>query len=207
MLEEGIPDKRKYCTPLEALIWILYDKEPGDPTITSLLEDPIGLTKYSWRNSSVSNNYKSDRWKNFDEARDRVNSPELINLFIFDYLTFDMHRDSIHPQNIYTTYKIRRGVCRHAAALSTDFLVHNGYNGKNLTVLYALNKGHSVSTIDTKDGIYIIVDFRGRYLPITGPFKTYNDAAQYIAKSFGWGEIWKIFVENNYQLQSRNNDL
>ena len=66
MLEEGIPDKRKYCTPLEALIWILYDKEPDDPTITSLLEDPIGLTKYSWRNSSISNNYKSDRWKNFD---------------------------------------------------------------------------------------------------------------------------------------------
>lgn len=43
MLEEGIPEKRKFCTPLEALLWIAYDKEFDKPSNNPLESFSLGL--------------------------------------------------------------------------------------------------------------------------------------------------------------------
>jgi len=37
MMFEGIPEKRKYCTPLQTLNWFYLDNEPD---ITNPLENP-----------------------------------------------------------------------------------------------------------------------------------------------------------------------
>lgn len=205
MLNEGIPNKRKYCTPLEELTWIAYDKEFDDfnPLRNYSLES---LTNEAWKNTTESNNFNSERWS-YEKAKDRVNSPTLMNWFINHYLTFDMKRDNVHPQGPHVTYEVRRGVCRHAAYISTDFLSHNGYDAKNITVLYAPNTGHGVSSVRQDDKIWVVVDFRGDKRPIEGPFKTYNDAIQYIADSYKWKSIYQTFVENNLELMGRNNDF
>ena len=203
MLKEGIQAKRKFCTPLQAWLWVAYDRPDYNPlrsySLNSLLED-------AWLGTTTSYSFKSDRWT-YAEAKDRVNSPEIVNWFIFHYLTFDMARDSVHPQNDEITYIVRRGVCRHAAYLATAFLKHNGYEAKDVTFSQARDQGHSVSAVKLDDGIWVVVDFRGRYLPMRGPFKSYMDVAHYIADSFGWKTTFRIFIEDNYEIMVRNNDL
>ena len=53
MLKEGIEDKRKYCAPLEALLWIVYDR---GLTSCEVLEryELRNLLQTAWRNTSVS---------------------------------------------------------------------------------------------------------------------------------------------------------
>jgi hypothetical protein len=203
MLDEGIPDKRKFCAPLQAWLWIAIDGKDFDPLENYSLEN---LLTAAWLNTSTSNSFNSDRWS-YAEAEDRVNSPELVNWFVFHYLTFDMARDSVHPQDDVVTYQVRRGVCRHAAYLATTFLTHNGYEAKDVTFIWTRNQGHSVSAVKLSDGIWIVVDFRGKYLPMQGPFKSYMDVAYYIRDSFGWTTTYAIFVEDNYEIMQRNSDL
>ncbi|MCJ7505488.1 transglutaminase-like domain-containing protein [Candidatus Bathyarchaeota archaeon] len=209
ILNEGIPSRRKLCAPLQAWLWVAYDVKVYDH-----LRDYNPLKSYSlgsllnqaWRRSTTSNGYNSTRWS-YEEARERVNSPELVNWFIFDYLVFDMARDNVHPQGPKKTYETRRGVCRHAAYVATEFLTYNGYEAKDVTYLWADGQGHSVSAVKLDDGIWLAVDFRGRNLPMKGPFKTYIDVAYYIANSYGWTTMYRIFVEDNYQIMERNSDL
>ena len=40
-----------------------------------------------------------------------------------------------------------------------------------------------------------------------GPFKTYIDAAEYIAESYGWNTLYRIYVEDNHEIMERNRDL
>ena len=74
MLNEGIKDKRKYCSPLEALTWEAYDNKNLDDLLRQFSLEK--LIKDAWTNTSESGNYESERWKNFDEVADRLNFPE-----------------------------------------------------------------------------------------------------------------------------------
>jgi len=205
MLKEGIPEKRKFCTPLQAWLWVAYDIPDYNPltgySLDSLLYD-------AWLGTTTSNRFNSSRWT-YAEAKDRVNSPEIVNWFIFQYLTFDMARGSVHPQNDEITYKVRRGVCRHAAYLATEFLTHNGYEAKDVTFSPARNQGHTVGAVKLGDGIWVVVDFRctACYLPMQGPFGSYMDVAHYVADSLGYKTTFFIGIEDNYEIMERNNDL
>jgi len=117
MLNEGIKDKRKYCSPLEALLWIAYDREFND---AGLIDDDNfsfkkfsidKLTKEGWLYTTESNGpiyergkksgsdnhnakpistaCQSDRWKNLDEVADRLNSPTLITKYMIDNIAYD----------------------------------------------------------------------------------------------------------------------
>lgn len=210
MLAEGIPDKRKVDTPLQALLWH-YNYVDNDCDRSNPLEDRgfdvVRFVQYAWITSPISNNYQSEMWNSYDVARDRVNSPGLVNLFINDYLTYDMSRIHVHPQGPHLTYALRRGVCRHAAYIGTDFLTYNGYDAKDVTILSAPGKGHSVTAVKLDSKIQIVVDFTGRPRQIEGPFETYTDVEQFIARRNGYVSIFKVYVDNNYQIMERNNDL
>lgn len=205
MLDEGIPNKRKFCTPLQAWLWIEIDGKHFNPLDNYSLWN---LLAAAWLNTSTSNSFNSNRWS-YAEAKDRVNSPELVNWFINHYLTFDWPRDQVHPQGPRTTYEVRRGVCRHAAYLGWEFLTHNGYEAKSVTVLKAPGEGHGVTAAKLDDGIWIVVDFGvpGAALPLRGPFGSYDEVAQYVARELGFQKIAYIFVEDNYEFMQRNNDL
>jgi hypothetical protein len=201
MLKEGIPEKRKYCTPLEALLWILYDKEPDDPTLKNIISNPIELVEYAWRYSSESKNYASERWKNFDEVVDRLNSPGLVHTWVKSNLVYDysLLKKNYIPE---TTFKLKRGVCRHAATLTTEFLSRGGYDVKSLTVTWEIDEGHTVTILKNIDGFHIVMDFSRSYYPgeIKGPFKDYQDIAKYIVKN---RTITWMGVETNEELMRR----
>jgi len=40
-----------------------------------------------------------------------------------------------------------------------------------------------------------------------GPFQSFMDVAHYIAESSGWKTTYAIFIEDNYAIMERNNDL
>jgi len=88
MLTVGIKGERKYCTPLQALLWIAYDREfdKYNPLIDFLLKK---LIDDAWKNTTTSQNYTSDRWESFDEVVDRLNSPLLIQRFHTDNFAYD----------------------------------------------------------------------------------------------------------------------
>lgn len=82
ILNEGLKEKRKYCTPLEALLWIAYDRKLSE--CNPLISDTFtvsSLIKDAWTNTSESGNFSSKRWKDFDEVTDRLNSPQLIAIY------------------------------------------------------------------------------------------------------------------------------
>ncbi len=205
ILNEGIPNKRKYCTPLQAWLWVAYDREDYNPLRNYSLDSLLGN---AWLLSSVSKNFTSDKWSIYEDARDRVNSPALVNWFINNYVAYDSSKSNVHPQDARLTYKIGRGVCRHGAYIATDFLAYNGYDAKNVSVLWPSDQGHGVSTIKANDQILIVVNFgyTKRNPPVTGTFRTYDEVAIYISRQ-GPKQILKTFVEDNYQTMSRNNDL
>ncbi|MBM3254377.1 MAG: hypothetical protein FJZ16_09005, partial [Candidatus Omnitrophica bacterium] len=89
MFSEGIKEKRKFCTPIQALVWSLYDDEEeyldkkpwDDHRWPSQIRGHMKLVGYVWWRSTTSDNYQSNKW-NFNEAVDRLNSPILIALYL-----------------------------------------------------------------------------------------------------------------------------
>jgi hypothetical protein len=203
MLNEGIEGKRKFCAPLQAWLWVAYDRRDYNPLLDYSLDS---LLSDAWLGTTTSNHFNSNRWS-YGEARDRVNSPELVNWFISRYLTYDWSRNEFHPQDARITYELRRGVCRHTAYVGTDFLAYNGYQAMDLSTLWAPGVGHSVATVRLPGGIWIVVDFGHRSQPLTGPFKTYEDVAKYLTGREGYSTLLKFYVESNYECMERNNDV
>ena len=127
MKDEGIPDKRKYCSPLEALTWEAYDNKNLDDLLRqSSLEK---LIKDAWTNTSESGNYESERWKNFDEVVDRLNFPEGTYWFTENYFRY-----VLHDPNIWFTarefFDKKEGAGIDYATFITYCLLKNGYSNE-----------------------------------------------------------------------------
>lgn len=74
MKNAGIPDKRKYCSPFEALLWEAYDNKNLDDLLKQFSLER--LVKDAWIHTSKSGKYESERWKSFDEVVDRLSFPK-----------------------------------------------------------------------------------------------------------------------------------
>jgi hypothetical protein len=149
LLDEGIKGKRAYCSPLEALLWLLYDYEgecadrgqlvskeqsrfkfPYIPTgtpVTSPERDPhvTTLTRFSWYESSTSNRFQSDKWHHLYDVTDRLNSLDLVSLFPIEY---ELH-ERAQVQALETTFRNRTGDCDDMASFRNYCLQKNGYPG------------------------------------------------------------------------------
>lgn len=133
MLSEGIKGKRKYCTPLQALLWIAYDKdfEKYNPlrsySLARLLDD-------AWESTTTSRKYTSERWRNFDDVIDRLSSPHLVNSYIEDNFSYDYEgyktfkstgrRVTQTPQQ---TFSRKMGQSFDWAGFALYCLLQNGY--------------------------------------------------------------------------------
>jgi len=168
MLNIGIKDKRKYCTPLQVLSWVVYDEEPEK------LEDILKnytlekLIEYGWRQSSTSNNYKSERWENFDEVVDRLNSPKLVSLWLGDNTVWSMN-DISFTKSAKEFFLSKEGACMRHALFATYCLINWGYDAKGLDVVGYRTfpgtwvTGHTVCFYkNPTDGFYYTIDSRPR---------------------------------------------
>jgi hypothetical protein len=190
MLNEGIKEKRKYCTPLEALLWISYDGNLGKYKLSNDFSS-AELVKNAWRNTPTSKNYKSERWQDFDEVTTRLNSPILIATYMNDNIHYDNIKLGKGDASIQTpeeTFEIKKGICGDTCKFSFYLLSQNGYtydefdkhsNG-TAAVFEALGAsgfpdGHCVCLYKQNDKFYTIDAWETTV--IKGPFSTLRAVA------------------------------
>jgi len=182
ILSEGIMEKRKYCTPLQALEWYYVDREPDRD---NPLENPffINLKDFVtnvWRNSSISSNYKSDRWKNFDEVVDRLNSPDLVSIYTHDNIKY---RSESVNEYVPARVVFERGYddCDGFAIFQSHLLRANGYDAWVVGLSIETIKGHNVCGYKVGDKIRVL-DVYGEK---QGPFNSWEEVNNFYSEK-GW---------------------
>lgn len=191
ILNEGLKDKRKYCAPLEALLWLAYDKnfEKSNPldnfNLSSLIRD-------AWSYTNTSKNFLSKRWSDFNEVTDRLNSPQLIAIytqFNFRYSYTPGQRD--RAESAKQIFNDKKGACYDFALFAAYCLRKGGYSkAKTLTVYFKEMcdgfAGHEVNIyIDPKDNKLYSMDFSldGLGYDVYGPFTSLDAAANHICST------------------------
>lgn len=188
LLNEGLKTKRKYCTPLEALFWVAYDGNidklnhiPREGfSVSSFVQD-------AWMTSSTSNIFSSKRWKDFNEVADRLNSPQLIAIYMklnikYSYTTYE--KEGV--KSALEIFKDAKGACYDQALFASYLLRKNGYaKAWGTSVIFdklvdGFYVGHVGSIyIDPKDNRYYIMDFTD-YKIIFGPYTSLTEAAKQV---------------------------
>jgi len=194
MLNEGIRDKRKYCTPLEALLWIAYDNEfdgynpVSDYSLTKLIND-------AWTNTNTSKNFISDTWRDFDKVVDRLNSPKLVEIYMQNNYSYSYTKGEAEGvKSAEQIFKDKKGACYDHAVLAFYYLKKNGYD-KAQCLFVAFDRpaqgyflGHIVCVYqDPKDSLYYIVDNAGGSR-VHGPFDSIEKAAENACVRGSFGE-------------------
>jgi hypothetical protein len=191
MLNVGIKEKRKYCSPLEGLEWLAedmdFDNKYNNPMENYMLELFMGR---AWKRPV----HDIDSWS-FEEATDRVNSPELCAIFdktVMNFVSYGGEKYS--PREAFES-EGKEVNCADHARLNEYFLVKNGYekytsNSKKSNSCCVLEvvfdkfspegtNAHDVCLYTTNEGKIYYIDVRGA---IRGSFETAKDAAMNIAK-------------------------
>ena len=195
MLDEGIADKRAYCTPLQALLWIAYDREfeyGNNPLADYDLEK---LLDEAWVSSTTSDNYNSEEWQDFDAVVSRLNSPAIITKYGLDVIAYDDALFALWQQGIYPPAKTvqqvfeqKKGICNEQSRFCLYCLLQNGYaydnfdeSGYAATALWAYQQmkppiGHVTCLYQDGTEDYFIIDI-AQHRGIVGPFSSIEEAA------------------------------
>jgi hypothetical protein len=148
MLTVGLPEHRKYCSPLQALYWLYEDgyskvaeKITGNYDLNKLLGAAWYSDKYVSSHPELLGKQKH-RWGNFNTVVERLNSPELIDFYekkFFKYAFY--YSKTATPDLIFIK---REGNCDAYAAFTLLCLDKAGYKAWKLnpphhwTVAYQL---------------------------------------------------------------------
>ena len=163
-LKVGQPRFRRYCSPLQAVFWLL-EKEEYDPKESPLKYSLNTLLRKSWKFS------EQDRWRDYEIVTDRLNAPELIDYYELKQFKY---QDKGY-ESPYHLFKTNLGHCRDVTAFTVYCLQKGGYRAWHLRV--ASSSGyypdHTVTLFEL-DGKKFIMD-NGRPLKLgIVPFEQYN---------------------------------
>lgn len=177
MLGEGIPEKREYCTPLQALVWFyMGNVSDGFNPLQDLAFSLNSFVSYVWRYSSTSDYWRSEKWKDFSEVVDRLNSPGLLGMYMQANFMYD---GTVHDwRSPEVTFKMKRGHCGDQSGFATWALARNGYKAYTFWVKWGSGwfDQHTVTLFEDTDGSIYILENTGRYPGIHGPVRTIGDA-------------------------------
>jgi hypothetical protein len=145
-LNIGVPEKRSYCTPLQALLWVLEKEDDVNVlnhTLTQLLDK-------AWVFS------EANRWQDYEVVSDRLNAPELVNYYQrvrFVYISKKGKAMGGHgePKKIFVN---NSGNCDDTAAFAAYCLKKAGYENSVKNV--HPTSWHTVCVFKYKDTKYII---------------------------------------------------
>jgi len=188
MYEVGLPNTRKYCSPLQALFWLVEDGKIF--TAKKILENYS--LEYLLEEAWEFNDW--ERWNDFNRVVDRLNAPKL---FVFYMNADNRYKWDLmfgHLQNPEKTIKSRKGDCLAFAAAAHYSLSRAGVKGYFLSMDYFNTSGHSVYVQVINKELWTIDNTRG----IDGPFQSDKE----INKSFGYTNSISI-KENWVELTSR----
>jgi hypothetical protein len=236
MYKEGIPETRKFCTPLQALFWLSgkvqfskqnnplfdYDLESllnkawgvhgivlPEEDVKRILTEPVYVEDKKeiksvlsilsadlsvFRNKSYQDDVR-DKWSNFEEVTDRLNSPSLIfkyvkpNLYYPNTLRQPRGSRQTPPTSPEQTFKSKTGNCGRQALFVDYCLKKAGYDsvvikydcafgfcGPNREKLSYTNPTPYHWTVAYKEGGVIYELDAGRHY-MGGPYKTYSEVA------------------------------
>jgi hypothetical protein len=169
LLDEGIKEKRKYCTPLQALLWIAYDREFSqdnpmqDYTLKRLIDE-------AWVNTTTSMNFTSSRWLDFNDVTDRLNSPRLVSIYMVSNISFDFDEAHSLPHRFAPpteTFSRKKGICNEQSRFALYCLLNSGYSYDNFNLVtdgtcdlgidIDTLSGHDVCLVKEK-GIFYTID-------------------------------------------------
>lgn len=191
ILNEGLKAKRKYCTPLEALLWIAYDENLNEHN--PLIQDTFtvhSLIIDAWTNTTISQSFSSKSWSNFNEVIDRLNSPQLIAIYTKYNLSYSyIPHEKEGVKSVREIFKDKKGACYDYALFASYLLKKSGYDkawGTSVRfdkIVNGFYGGHVGNIyIDPKDNHCYSMDFGtygGGYV-VYGPFTSLEEAAKHI---------------------------
>lgn len=205
ILNEGIKDKRKYCSPLEALLWIAYEKEFDDVYNPLEKYSLSELLKEAWVMSAESN-YNSAKWKDFDTVVGRLSSPQLVGMYMVHNIEYDSEKcakaaktgSTVVLRTPQQTFEDKKGVCGDQSTFALYCLLQNGYNYDDFEnhkdgaacVLHVADAKWGISDWASAHAVCLYSDKGQLYYieggPIKGPFATVEEAAYYVISAQGY---------------------
>lgn len=154
LLKVGQPKFRRYCTPLQAIFWLLEEEETYVETFLkpNPLHYPLkDILIYAWHFS------ENSHWNDFQIVTDRLNSPELINYYEQANFKYISHGECLGSAR--RIFKSKKGCCSDYTAFSVYCLRKAGYNARAIKVVSPTGKAyHVVCEYEDKDGNEYIMD-------------------------------------------------
>jgi hypothetical protein len=198
MYHVGLPEVRKYCSPLQAVYWLIEDGKTDNINIHNY--DLINLLNNAWWSTLFEYNDTKGRWENFSDVTERLNSPILLDYYErrdFGYVRFEKVGYKLEyggpPPNV--IFEKKKGSCSYYTSFSAYCLHIAGYQGKAITVKYNHRTGdfHRVCEFVDKDGKFYIMDNSRKITAAgSGIFPKESFLNEYIFVSYGYHR-WKRF--------------
>jgi predicted transglutaminase-like cysteine proteinase len=128
LINEGRPEIRPYSSTLEAIFWILKQDDFRQDIFTYDLNKLLWIAWYT-------NDQEHDRWTDFDEVTDRLNSPRLLDWYEKKNFEYKSKRGS-NPTSgsARSIFKNKRGNCWDYATFDVVCLRKAGYPAKTIRV-------------------------------------------------------------------------
>lgn len=161
----------RYSSSLQAYFWLSTEESKSSLSYLRALRGRakgMRLIRRAWRG------YQGDEWKNFEDVVDRLNSPELVVLYMRNNFRLRVHWGEDHwsPKGL---FRVKWGDCEEHAAFSTFCLRRAGYDAK-YTEVPACRK-HKVC-LYTEDGRFFAIDNQ----TLRGPFNSRAEAYRVIRR-------------------------
>jgi len=192
MYQIGLPEVRKYCTPLQAFFWLLQ-KNP------ELAYQRIKEKEINWLLSSAwFLYYDKSRWGNPQDVMDRLNAPIVFELWLrrnfkYNWKKLPVRNPMSALQSAKQTLKIKKGVCMDAAYLAYICLGKAGYETIPLRAYFYKKSSqsplgyfvsHTVCVIKKGNEFYMAGDTNAMEMT-KRPFSDLKEIAEYIAEFQG----------------------
>lgn len=153
LLNVGKPEFRRYCSPLQAIIWLL-EKDEYDPMESPLKYPLDALLAKSW------DFYDLKRWQNFDVVTDRLNAPFLVDYYERRQFVYEFSRK---PGDLtasrYSLFKTKFGDCIDVTDFEVYCLRNGGYSAWVHNVGHipgGYGSFHVVTVFEMEGGKYIM---------------------------------------------------
>ena len=159
LLEEGKPEVRKYCAPLQALLWILERENDEGVLRLPLLE----ILDRAWFSTGFEHDAPG-RWNNFTTVAERLSSPFLIDYYEVRNFTYEIVGDPVPPPPATVIFDYKKGTCSFYTSFTVHCLKKAGYEARAVRVHVKGLSGwfargdHIVCEYIDKDGDTYVMD-------------------------------------------------
>lgn len=193
MYQVGLPHVRRYCAPLQALFWLFEDGQLNEEECEFISNYNLRmLLQLSW-------DYEQDhRWKDFDQVKERLNAPELIDYYERSRIRYNYasgHGEDLSEVGYVFVYS--KGHCAQITAFTVYLLRMGGYQASKRIIpdlRYASPRGnhHRVCVFVANGKKYVMDNGRPRPFGII-PYDQYDINRHPYTLGKAFDNVWDEF--------------